>query len=223
MGDLGLTPEEVAGHPDEVKYGTKAYLGPLVNYDDEQRIIPIFERIGHLDHIYTDYPEAQRPVIDLTIGGVPKGELLQYLKDKGFKVSTSAEEMIRNTAFTVTKGEVQPIRLFRASIRALGFTDATTIQDLYSRIDALGADLCPAEVGPHRRAQYTDQPMNGTEWITMNQIAASHSRPLVFVIVRDEDGSWLEGSWALPDDERLPEPRIVFKLRAQTGKMLFVE
>ncbi len=210
--DLGLTPEQIAQNPDEVNDNTRAYLGSLVNYDDKHRIIPVFPRIGHLDQIYTDYPEAQIPVIDLTIGGVLKEKLPQLVKKKGNQISSYAGDMLRSRDFT-TRAEAEQIRLFKAPIAALGFREVATTKEVYTRIDELGADLCPGEVGPYLRIQDTDQPMNDWYWIAMKQIADSYGNPGVFRLGRRGGGVWLYGTWASPGDRWIPEHQIVFSLR----------
>ncbi|TSC88998.1 MAG: hypothetical protein G01um10145_707 [Microgenomates group bacterium Gr01-1014_5] len=208
---LGLTLEQIAQHPDEVNDKTEAYLGSFVNYDDKHKIIPVFPRIGHLYHIYTDYPKVHIPDIDLAIGGVPKEKLLQLVKDMGNQISSNAEDMLRSSNFT-TIAEGQMIRLFKAPITALGFHRGATIKEVYARIDELGADLCPAEVGPDLRIQDTNQPTNDWYCIAMKQVAGSDGDPHVFLLARRES-TWLSSISAGSDSEWSPGSRFVFSIR----------
>ena len=88
-----------------------------------------------------------------------------------------------------------------------------TTEQIYERADRLNWDLCPAEVGPHLRLAYKDQPMN--EWlsIAMIQIADRNGRPNLFDVERNDHGSWLDTSWAEPADPWNPDNSLVFSPR----------
>jgi hypothetical protein len=95
----------------------------------------------------------------------------------------------------------------------LGLPDKSTTDQIYQRAEELGLELCPAEVGPHLRLQYQDQPMSEFLHIGMKQITDSHGDPDVFRLYRDEGGRWLSGGWARPSGHWDRDSKFVFRLR----------
>lgn len=97
---LGLTPEQVAKHPFDVTEDTKAYVGQIVNRNLHGKIIPVFEHLKGVEHIYT--AEGKRiPCWSLGIGGNGKNadELIGLVENTGMKVSDYAKGMMRNPKF----------------------------------------------------------------------------------------------------------------------------
>ena len=88
-------------------------------------------------------------------------------------------------------------------------TGNPTTEQIYERADRLNWDLCPAEVGPHLRLAYKDQPMNELLYIGMKQIAGRSGDPRVFSVARFDDGSWLNGRWARPTSRWNPTSQFV--------------
>ncbi|MEK7609284.1 MAG: hypothetical protein AAB476_02285 [Patescibacteria group bacterium] len=77
----------------------------------------------------------------LTIGGVSKDELLRKLGD-GFYISDWTKNIMSQPGFT-TLSEPVDIRLAKARVKDLGFTEPPTTTQLFRRIREVG-DLCPA-------------------------------------------------------------------------------
>ena len=73
-------------------------------------------------------------------------------------------------------------------------------------------ELCPAEVGPHLRLNYKNQPLG--EWfrIAMKQISDPDSDQNVFFLVHDADGVWLSNYWTRPAYQWDPGDEFVFRL-----------
>lgn len=189
------------GHP---------HLG-LIDADIEhsQRVVDL------LDGQALALPEGAIRLPDLTIGGKTVKELEMALKSARHNVSDYAKDLLRNPSFT-TLPEPQTISLVRSTVSAMGLSGNPTTDRIYERADELGWDLCPAEVGPHYRLAYTDQPLN--EWLAigMKQIPDSDGNPSVFRLGRRDDGSWLHSGWAYPRDQWGPEAEFVFSLRPST-------
>ncbi len=128
----------------------------------------------------------------------------------GIKVTSWAQELLDKTKYSTKKERVD---LVLVGIGDLGFKDMATTKQIYTKAKKLGLELCPAEIGPHLRAVYKDQPLY--EWIRigMKQIAASGGHPSVFELLRLGDDLWLDGSWAIPTNLWGPGPRFVFRIR----------
>lgn len=75
----------------------------------------------------------------------------------------------------------------------LGYPNGCTIAKSFKAGKKLGLELCPAEVGPQLRLQYTDQLMGEWVLVAMDPITDSYGGLSVFSVARDGDGSWLVG------------------------------
>lgn len=198
------TPEEIAWGESEISPRIKAYVGPLFK--------GIFDRLLHLEHIFTSFPEARIRRSQLEIGGKTAQELERELEQKGFKIYDYARDMLRSKDFTTQKNP-ETIDLVRLKVRDLGFTDYVTTDQLYARAQELGLELCPAEVGPHQRLEDVDQPMEDHYRIAMKQIADRNGDPSVFYLERRLDGLWLYYDIAYPTHMWNPNDEFVFRLR----------
>lgn len=156
-------------------------------------------------------PEGAIRLPDLTIGGKAPKQLEKELVSGGFRISYYAKDLLRSRDFT-TLPDKQTLSLVRVKISDLDLGDPTTDQ-IYAKAKSLGLELCPAEVGPQLRLAYKDQPLDEWLYIGMKQIADSFGYPDVFRLDRRENGLWLDGVWARPDDKWNPENAFVFSLR----------
>ena len=120
------------------------------------------------------------------------------LKKADCNIGEWGNNILGQPAFTVADMETE-VELVIASGTDLGFKGSATRADIYKRAQELGLDLCPNEVGPQLRLQYTDQP-NG-EWllIAMEPITDSGGDLDVFRVERNDDGTqWLIGDFGGP-------------------------
>ena len=207
---LDCKPEEIAYSTGDVDDNTKAYIGklPLGIFDtSNRRILP-----EGVEHIYTSFPEGKIRRMETVIGGKNKKELKKELVRRNIQVTSYATSMIDSKDFTVQEGS-EKLELVRLTVKDLGFPNGATTQEIFDKAKTFGLDLCPAEVGPQLRLQYEDQPLGEWLYIAMKQITDSGGGPLVFCLVRDGDGLWLDVYWALPDYRWYPEYGFVFCLR----------
>lgn len=106
-----------------------------------------------------------------------------------------------------TMGLVRKMPLARALARLdlakvtgadLGFNFGVTIEEIFTRAHERGFGLCPAEVGPALREQYSDQPMDEHLRIGMEPIDVFGDNPRVFSVSHDGGGCWLGTDLARP-------------------------
>ncbi len=206
------TPDQIAHSVSEINQSTKAYVGLL-----EPGIFTNLQAYD-VEHIYTSFPEGKIRRGALEIGGTTKEKLQQELNaldEQGnprFQVSSNAESMIKNRDFTTLENS-ESVELVRLQVRDLGFTNSPTTDQLYERAEKLGLELCPAEVGPQLRLQYTNQSGGEYLYIAMKQITGSDDSPDVFKLRRSDDGLWLDSDWARPSSRWGLSYRLVFRLR----------
>lgn len=204
---FGCEPNQIARNPGQVDEFTQAYVGPFFPN--------IFNILGHLEHIYTFFPEGKIIRYSVEIGGQTAEQLKAALERAGIGIHYYARPLIRRVEFKAAKGPEQ-INLVRLKVGDLfGDQDVHTTDDIYRKADQLGLELCPAEVGPHLRLKLTDQPINEWLLIAMKQIANSEGRLYVFMLESQGHGDGLLLSYHLaePTKEWPPECEFVFRLR----------
>jgi len=184
--------------------GIKAYVGQL--FPNIFKLLPT-----NLEHIYTEFPEGRikQKTIKLGTGLKTKNDFLDVLKEKNIKVSSWAEDIMAKLEFIVATKEMNQ-KLIILSVADLGFKDGAKIKDIYERAKKLGLELCPPEVGPQLRLQYSDQPIG--EWVltAMKPIIDSDGYLYVWYVSRDGDESWLNASRGGPDDSYFSNLRFAF-------------
>lgn len=147
----------------------------------------------------------------LMIGSKTAKQLREELAKGGFRVSELASDIMGNPAFT-TLVEPVDVPLVRIKVRDLGFTEMPTITQFFARAKERGLDLCPAEVGPHLRLAFKEQPNGDWCWIAMNPISASGGGPNVFRVGRRSGGGhWLDTYYADPGGQWDLGDEIVFR------------
>jgi len=206
--------DQIAKNASEINENTKAYVGPLVNYDKNGKIIRIFDLFQkyHIEQVYTSFPEGKIKFDELTIGGKNKNELKKEIKEN-MNIYSYAEDILDSKNFTTLKSP-ESFATVRLRVEDLGFEKGhnPTTEEVYSRALELGLNLCPAEVGPHQRLKDINQPMNDWHFIAMKQITDRNGPPGVFALVHNVNGLWLRGAWARPDYKWRPEDEFMFGL-----------
>jgi hypothetical protein len=150
--------------------------------------------------------------IQLGTGLQTADDFRKAVKSAGMKIGDWANDILGKPAFTATTSETE-VELVVASVAELGFKDGATRKDIYVRAQELGLDLCPPEVGPQLRLQYTDQPKG--EWlvIAMEPIADSDGFLNLFNVVHVDDVRWLNASYGSPFSFWFGHSRFVFLRR----------
>ena len=135
----------------------------------------------------------------VTIGKSPvKSGFTGTLKARGMVLGDWAYDVLRNRRVTIANTESR-VKLVKISIEDLGFNKGASLYKIYRRAKELGLQLCPAEVGPRLRLQYTNQPLD--EWlvIAMEGIKSSDDGLGLFMVGRGGMGLWLLGCNGDPD------------------------
>jgi len=198
-------PEQIARSVDQINQHTRAYVGELVP--------GIFQKLpDNIEHIYTSFPERIIRREKADIGGKTSKQLQNEMEQANIKISSYAKEMMENSDF-VTLKDPEEINLVQLSVADLGLSGHPTTDEIYARIEELGLELCPAELGPHYRLQNLDQPVGDWRYVGMKQITVAGGRPSVFRLERYGGGLWLRGSWARPVNEWGSGHRFLFRLR----------
>lgn len=201
---LDCAPEQIAHTTTEINENTKAYVGALEP--------GIFSKLTNVEHVYTSFPEGKIRFDSVEIGGTSAAKLEKTLEKEGVQLSTNGRFMLRSKDFTTLKNP-EEAALVRLRVEDLGFPRGATTDEIYTRAEELGLELCPAEVGPQYRLKYTDQPSGEWLYIGMKQIPVSDGSPHVFRVEHDSDGRWLGGHWAEPAGRCYPGIVFVFRLR----------
>jgi hypothetical protein len=179
--------------PSQINENTKAYVGQLEP--------GIFQKLPeNLEHVYTSFPEKKIRRENIEIGGKSAEQLISEMEVAGINISDYAKSMLNNREFVPGKNP-EEATLIRLTVADLGFKSSATTDQIYERAQNLGLELCPADTGPNYRLKYRNQPLNEWIYMGMKQITDSDGRPNVFRLARHDDGLWLRGHWARPDNE----------------------
>ncbi len=172
--------------------------------------------------VFTALANGQTLVVQMpSIGELPTWRTLKLdhstlktlrraLKQAECYVSEWASDIMGKPAFTLAAEPIE-IDLVRATVRQLGFAEGARFDAICARALELGLELCPAEVGPQLRLQYSDQP-NG-EWliVAMEPITDSGGYLDVFDVERRGVGErWLDASYGDADGFWGPDGEFLF-------------
>ncbi len=204
-------PDQIAWRKEDINENTKAYIGPLF-----PKVFNLLQE-HNIEHVFTSFPEGKIRFDDLKIGGKTEQVLEKELHEQRISIynnaqDINAQDILRSKDFTTLKNQ-EEIKLVRLKVRDLGLENSATTNEIYKRAEELGLELCPAEVGPHYRLKYKDQPLNEWLHIAMKQISGRGGDPRVFDLGRSARGLWLDDYWAGPGDLWNSEDMFVFRLR----------
>jgi len=195
-------PEQIAHNKEEINENTKAYLG--------EWSVDVFQTIRkypNIEYLYKLFPDKKIFMMTLetdpNINSPEKAE--EAIKQKNIYLYDYG--ILNKTEFSQTK---ETYDLVKFSVKQLGFPNGATTDEIYRRAEELGLELCPAEVGPQLRLQYT-----GKEWmwIAMKQIAARDGSPRVFRFYSSDAGLELYGYSAHPSRRWHDDREFVFRFR----------
>ncbi len=138
-------------------------------------------------------------------------EIRKSLKTNGHNIGDWANDILGKMEISKTEEEVN---LVVATVRELGFKNGANYADICKKAQELGLELCPAEVGPQLRLQYTNQPKG--EWliIAMEAISGSDGVLSVWNVERSDGGeSWLDSYCGRADYGWVADGSFVFVSR----------
>ncbi len=136
-------------------------------------------------------------------------ELREALEKNGFKVGEWAGDILSKVTLSREQKEVE---LMTATTAELGFKDGAYYRNIDRRIKKIG-DICPAEVGPQLRLQYSEQPKREALFIAMDSIMDSDGCLTRSSVVHDDDGLCLGGSYGYSGSFWYADNRWVFLRR----------
>src|SRR5580704_6660679 len=152
--------------------------------------------------------------LELETGGGSKRALVQALEKDGCYIGHCAREMIARTSFAASEMP-HTLKLARAQLRDLGFTDWVAWSDILKAAAKVGAEKLPAEVAARLWLELPAQQPGDHFWILMDPITGHDGEPYVFYLACHDDGERrLLGRYVSPVRRFFPHREIVFGLRA---------
>ena len=119
--------------------------------------------------------------------------------DARIVVGDSADEILGRPAFTFAP-ERRELNLVLRSVVELGFdAQGAALAEIHARALRLGLELCPEEVGPQLRLQYSDQPVGQFLHVAMKPQRTYHGDMIDFTLANSGAGLALLGGAARPD------------------------
>lgn len=201
--------------PEEIAYGQEEYEEAIKdNKTIKAYIGPLFPQIfsQNLEHIYSSFLNGRIEKAEITVGTYSKEKLIRELEkrensinpEEKIYISSGARSMLQKTEFTVNS-KSEKLNLIKLKVQDLGFSGSATTDEIYKRVEELGLELCPAEIGLHLRLNYEkvfsrEQFKGESLRIAMKQVTASDGCPNILCLEHDNDGErWLYSHWARPE------------------------
>lgn len=169
---------------------------------------------------------AQRPWLTrkIRIGGASKSTVMSQLQLAGVQLNDAARALFVDDRFT-TSTVSSLVEIAELSVGSFGHRNGTTYEQIVEDAAVVGLSLCPLELGPHFRLQYTDQPEGfigqpasrhrappGSVTVASAPVAEDEDTPKGFYLRRIEGALWLRGYRSWPGHVYSPEDRFVFLL-----------
>lgn len=207
-------PADIAHSEQEITDTTKVYIGKL--FPDFFNKVP-----SSVTHMYEYFPDIQIWMRKMEIGGLSRAELKLRLRDM-WRYHDSDEQRLLD--ILPISREKQEISIVILSLGAMGFTRGATKKDVYKRAYELGLDLLPAEVGPHLRLQYIDQPTDDDVNIGMESLqitpgirglSLDSNERVIFNISGDsmfDMGKRISATYGYQDSNYLEHQNFAFRL-----------
>ncbi len=161
----------------------------------------------------------------IRVGSASKTELLSQLRSAGVRLNELAEALFADDRFT-TSAVGSYVEVAELSVASLGFADGATFAQLVEQAAVSGLSLCPLELGPHFRLQYTDQPEGsvgqpashnrappGSVTVASAPFAGDEHAPKGFYLRRIEGMLWLRAYRSWSGHIWSPEDIFVFSRR----------
>lgn len=198
--------------PDQIAWGDRTKLSQNTTVYIGEWNMEVFQRVKNyprIEHFYESFPDKKIFMQSLeTHPSISSAEVAeQALIQKNDYISGWGKGILEKTKFSK---ESQKYDLVRFTVAQLGYPNGATTDEIYTRAEELGLELCPAEVGPHLRLQY-----RGNEWmmIAMKQITDRFGYPSVFHLGTNGLQLVLGGSDADPSHRWYADNRFVFCFR----------
>lgn len=139
-------------------------------------------------------------------GGAKCHLYAQALESKKFRIGDYTRKILNKV--TIASMEIE-IDLAVVTVADLGFKRATRYDVICKRIVEIGAQLCPAEVGPALRLSYEDQPSGEYNVIAMEPLSDSDSGLNIFNVNHADDERWLDSCSGYPGSTWSSDYRFV--------------
>lgn len=195
------TSDQIATNIDQVNQNTVAYIGPWTP--------EIYQKLPDtVEYLYESFPDKK--IFKKTIELTPKTpeQYEQSITELGYIVSDYAKHMMQQ--MSPLSGS-QSINLVSFTVEQLGFPSGATYAQIKSKAQELGLKLCPPQVGPELRLQYTDQPNSEYLRIAMDPIPDPFGDPSLFRVHRYDDGApWLLNGFGHGGYQWYGDRRFVF-------------
>lgn len=132
----------------------------------------------------------------IKIGKKDSADLLAALK--GVYVSDNAKELISRVSPPTTSLEETSVNLVLISASKLGLKgDEITLTQIIEAAGKVGLKICPPELGPYLRYQYTDQPSGERIFVAMDPLDYKDQKR-IFTLDESGNKAWLYTIYGFP-------------------------
>jgi hypothetical protein len=175
------------------------------------------------------YPSLPWGTRRIRVGGFSKSALLRQLEAAGVQLNEAARMLFAEDRFTTSQAS-SLLEIVELSVASLAFESGATFSQIVERATGRGLSLCPLEVGPHFRLQYTDQPEGfwgkppsrhcappGSITVASALLANDDDTPKGFYLRRIQGVLWLRGYRSQPEHVWSPNDVFAFSRVPDAG------
>lgn len=146
---------------------------------------------------------------EISIGGVPKGQLIKQLVEAGVEFNSYAKILFEHAAFSpdVT---VEKVKLVKIKPSDLGLNNPYSIEDAIQRASSLGLRPCPLYLAAFLRLEYMDQPEGMYLTVASIRLENDENFPTGFYIRNLEHSLWLRGYRAIGQTDHPTNNEFIF-------------
>jgi len=105
------------------------------------------------EDMYPHCPVVERVVMT---GGLSRAKLKETLQQQSIHLNTYAEQLLADERWTSASTPYR-VHTVELTVRNLGLPEGATTETTFTTAQQLGLQLCPFELAPYLRMQYTDQ------------------------------------------------------------------
>src|SRR5262245_29366251 len=145
----------------------------------------------------------------LEIGGQGKIELLSSLLAHGIRLNRYAHILFDDPAFTTSEcGRWVLVR--EVTVAELGLMVGATSEEIFGRARCVGLELCPLELAPYFRLQFSDQTAGPYLTVASRKTRHDDAHPNGFYLRRIDGELWLRGYRATSEYIWEPASKFAF-------------
>jgi len=149
------------------------------------------------------------PFKEISIGGVPRHQLINRLVKEGIRFNDYAKTLFEHPAFS-PDGSTEKVNLVKVKPSELGLHNPYSLEAAVSRASDLGLRPCPLYLAAFLRLEYLDQPEGAYLTVASPRPESDENHPCGFYLRNFENSLWLRGYRAMGECDHPASNEFLF-------------